>query len=600
MALGEYLSSLNLDPATQARVLGIANGPPPMAPIPNATGPAPVENIADGAPTPDEMARYGASPAEIAIAQRANGTSPQAGNPTNPVVADPKWDPEAEQARTLAEEGRKERAAATPQGPAGDDGFPTYRDLSNAPPGMSPGGVPSGPMRVSPAHWQPGTRSESTQRNEFNPDLLNSGAYHRDVAAGHRMIEGDLRLEAAQQQGQAEAVYAASHAAASQQAAARTAQIQQQREAYVVREKEKLEQLSLKAQEQVDPEAAKGPSGAQLFAAIAIALGEFGASLRGGTNTALQIVNGNIDRRIAAQKANIDNANKALGAEQSLYKDSLAEFGDKERAALATKVQYLDQVKAMADQQYAASKNTQNEAQYHAFVAGVNDERAKAADDLAKLTGVQVATQGNEHYVPTTVVGGAGGAKGKEALYVPSLGGYARDAETARKLNTHGTYRTQINEDLHEIHGLLNEAKKLNSVTDYGRMQEVRQRIDALKAGVLQKTTVLAEQGAMSKGDQGVAEARSALESMDPQLKTEAQLSRMQKGLASVAKSHQRDARLEGESNGVQLGREEYRAGVNGPEAVARLAGQNKVVTKKTESVEDLLEKPKGESKRAK
>lgn len=587
MAFGNLATAFNLDPGTAA-ALETRFGPP----APGPPAPPPVE---DGAPTDEELARYGATPEERAVARRANSGA-TVGNPSNPVVADPKWDPAAESKRVNEEAGRKERAGATPQGPAGDDGFPTYRDLSAT--SSAAGGGGGGPVRIAPAHWQPGTRSESRQYG-MNPDELVNEQYHRDAAAGHRMMSGDLRLEAAQTQGMADAVYAASHVAASQRAAAQMQRIEQDREAYVAREKEKLEGLAQAAQQQVDPEAAKGSLGSQLFATIGVALGQLGASLTGGKNTALEIVNTNIANRIDAQKANINNAGKAYDRENSLFKDNLEAFGSKERAALATKVQYLDQVKAMADQQYALGKATMNEADYHAFIGGVEEERAKAAKDFAVATHTQIATQGNEHYVPAQAVGGAGaGAKGREKLYVPSLGGYARDEESARKLNAHGALRTQVNEDLHEIHKLLEEAKHLSSVTDYGRMQEVRQRVDALKHGVLQKTTVLADQGAMSNGDKDVAEIRSSLQAVDPQLKTEAQIARMQKGLVGVAKSHQRDARLEAESYGIQLGREEYRPGVSGPEPTAHLAGSNKVVTKKTENVDDLMEAPKGVSQR--
>lgn len=591
MALGDYLSSLDLAPGVADRLTSTYGPPGPN------DGPFPPPVDPYGAPTPEEMQRYGASPADIAAAQRANGPAAAAGNPTNPVVADPKWDPAVEQRKGNEIAGEKERAAATPQGPAGPDGFPTYRDLSNTGSAMQPA-APAGPMRVVPGGWQNSSRSETRQQG-FDPDELVDGQYHRDVGAGQNMLAADKHLEAEQQRGMADAVYAASRAAASKAAADQMQRIDVQREQYVEQQKAKLNQMALAAQEKIDPDAAKGGLGAQIFSALAVAMGQFGASLNGGTNTALAIVNGNIDRRIAAQRDNIANAGKALDRETSLYKDNLAEFGDKQRATLATKVAYLDQAKAMADGQYALAKSTANEGQYHALVAGIEEQRAKAADDFAKLTHTQVATQGSQTYRPAQVTGGAGGAgmKGKDALYVPTLGGYARDAETARKLNTHGAMRTQINEDLHEMHGLLTEAKGLNSVTDYGRMQEVRQRIDALRSGVLQKTTVLAEQGAMSKGDQSIAEVRSGLESVDPQLKTGAQIERMQKGLVSVAKSHQRDARLEGESHGIQLGREGYVQGASGPEARAQLQGQNKVVTKKTEGVDDLIEKPKGVTK---
>jgi hypothetical protein len=577
MALGDYLSSLNLDPKALA-TLNSQYGPP-----------APTQSQGDDLPDPYAMM----TPENAARSRAASGGAAQIASATNPVAADPAWDPAVEKKKTAEVAAEKARSDADPQGPRGPDGFPTYRDLSTT--GSAMQNAPAGPMHTIPGHWQPGTRSEGRQGTEFDPEMMGGSQAHSDVAAGHRLIAADKQLEAAQQQGVADAVYAAAHADASKRAADQIQALQVQKEQYIAKEQTKLADLSVAAQKQVDPEAAKGSGGAQMLAAIGIALGQFGASLNGGQNAALSIVNANIDRNIKAQEANIANAGKARDREASLYRQNLEAFGDKERATLATKMQYLEQVKGMADQQYAAAKNTANEGQYHSFIAGVNDEIAKTGKDWTQLTGVQVTKQANEHYQGAQTVGGPGaGQKGKEKLYVPALGGYARDEETARKLNGHGALRTQINEDLHTIHGLLTEAKGLNSVSDYGRMQEIRTQIDALKHGVLQKTTVLADQGAMSKGDQSVAEARSSLESVDPQLKTDAQIGRMQKALVNVAKSHQRDARLEGEAHGIQLGKEGYVQGPSGPEARAELAGRNKVVTKKTEAVDDLIEPPKG------
>jgi hypothetical protein len=134
-------------------------------------------------------------------------------------------------------------------------------------------------------------------------------------------------------------------------------------------------------------------------------------------------------------------------------------------------------------------------------------------------------------------------------------------------------------------------------VTDYGRMQEIRQEIDARKAEVLRKSTVLRGQGAMSDGDKLVSEQAAGLAHVDPQFKTNSQIDRAIKGITQVAQAHQRDHRLAGENN-IRIGEERYVQGTHGPEPVARLAGQNKVVTKKSESVDDLLEKPKGVSQR--
>jgi hypothetical protein len=433
----------------------------------------------------------------------------------------------------------------------------------------------------------------------FDPALVEGSQYNRDLAAGHRLEEGDLRLQAAQQQGMADAVYSAANAQASQRLAQHTALIQQQKEQYIAREQEKLNDLTVQAAQKVDPEAAKGTSGAQLFAAIGIAMGAFGASMTGGQNTALQIVNANIDRNIKAQETNIANNKSSLRDQQNLYRQNLDAFGDRERAASATKMQYLDQAKAMADQQYAAAKGTINEADYKKTLAGIADLRAAEAEKWADATKTTLSKQANEHYVaPQVVDGGGGGVKGKEKLYVPTLGGYARDEETARKLNSQGAQRMQINEDLRTIHTLLGESKRLNSAGDYGRLEEVRQQIEARANTVLQRSTVLRGQGAMSDGDKKVAELANQVVNIDPRGKTDAQIDRARKGLVSVADMQLTDHRLEGEANGIQLGTETYKSGPNGPEARANLQGANKVVTKKTEGVSDMVEAPKGVSGR--
>lgn len=589
MGFGDYLATLNLSPGA-AQKLTQQYGPPAVPPA---------EEFAP--PTAEEQARYGVSPEQAQRLANANaGAAATPGQSVAAPVLEPGWTPEKDTKRR--EEGKQRAAleAANPQGPTGSDGFPTYKDLSGAP-GSSggSGGAQVMPMQRIAAHWQPGTRSYSAQYG-FNPDELKEGQYHRDAAAGQGMLAADKQLEAAQMQADADVAYAQRHERANEIAAARLARVQQERADYVLREREKMEEMAQAANAKVDVDLAQGPAGAQIMSAIMVGLGQFGASLTGGPNTAHQIVQAGIDRRIAAQQSNIRNAQDALKQRGNLYAQNLAEFGDKERAVLATKAAYLDQAKAATEQVYAKAKGTANEGAYHAMMQKFENDRAEVADQFSKLTHTQRVEQGNEHYVPTQYVGGGAGAgqKGKEGLYVPTLNGYARDAETAKKLNEQGAMRMQINEDLREMNSLLQESKGLNSVTDYGRMQEIKERVGALKNGVLQRTTVLAGQGAMSNGDRDVAEIRSALSTVDPQWKTDGAIERAQKGIKQVAVAHQRDHRIAGEAAGVQLGQEQYVAGPSGPTPVARLQGRNKTVSKETQSYDDLVEGPKGVSQR--
>lgn len=593
MGLGNYLAGLDLSPGVAEKLTGQYV----RAPI------GPVDDMAP--PTADEMAKYGASPEDIAAAQRFNapqGPTPMAA--TNPTAADPKWDPAVEAKALEAKKQRDALAAANPQGPMGSDGFPTYKDLSN--PGQGPGGPGGGmvamPVQRIPAHWQPGTRSYSAQFG-MDPGELQSGEYHRDVASGQRMLASDKRLEAAQMQADTDVAYAERQAVAADQAAARLARIQDARAAYVADEKLKMEGLAQQASAKVDPEVVNGSLGGQLLAAIGIGLGQFGAAINGGPNTAYQIVQDNVNRRLKMEQDKINNARGALDARRSLYAQNLAEFGDKERASLATKVALLDQAKAAMDQQYAKSKGTANEAAYHEMVAMVETDRAQAADQFAKLTHTQRAEQGNEHYVPTQYVGGMGGGggqKGKDDHFVPTLGGYARSKEDAAKLNEAGARRLQMNENMRQINGLMEEAKGLSSASPEGflRLQQIDKQIKGLAYDTLQSSNVLAGQGAMSEGDKIVTETARNLEGAGAQFKTNGAIARQQENIKAAAVRQMRDHRLAGEAYGIRLGQEQYVMGPSGPEPRAVLQGKTKTVTKETQSYDDVVEAPKGKSGR--
>lgn len=265
-------------------------------------------------------------------------------------------------------------------------------------------GVPGGVY--VPGGWQHASRGE-TRQHGLDPAKLEEGQYFRDVASGQGMLAADKQLEAAGMQARADVAYAKAHEDATRQSVADQRRIENQRRSYIEQEHQKLETLAVAAREKVNPEAAQGGAGAQIFAALAVGLGQFGASLSGGPNAALQIVNANIDRRIAAQQANIANAGRTLDREQSLYRQNLEAFGDRERATLATKMQMLDQAKAMADQQYAASKGVMNEAQYHSTIEGLNNSKAAAADRFAAATSDQVSSSTHDAYQRGGIIGGA-------------------------------------------------------------------------------------------------------------------------------------------------------------------------------------------------
>lgn len=330
--------------------------------------------------------------------------------------------------------------------------------------------VPASPAYTVPAHWQAGNHSVSMQRG-MAPEELEQGQYDRDVAAGQGLLAADKHLEAAQKAGMADAVYSSAHAMMSQRANEQIAAINQRKTEYVADQQKKLDALALETQKTVDPNALwkERGTGASISAAVMIGLGQFATMASGrGTNAALQIVNENIDRNIAAQRDNIANTHRAFDNASNLYQRNLATFGDEERATLATKVQYLDQVAALADAKRAEAGINQAEGAQHDFIRGIYEQRAKARDDFAAKTHTQVAEQETEHFVPTQTVG-AGASKREENLVTLSDGttfvmpSKEVAGESIKKIQV----LDQLQRNNNEIMQLRAEAAKLNPVTDY-------------------------------------------------------------------------------------------------------------------------------------
>lgn len=580
---------------TMLNILGERYGlaPPVLAGLASVTGqpapsmPAPAPPAGPPVPDPDSAAAWEAAgataPSGGTVAEQSNPYSPQAkpGSATPPATAG----------------GTPPPPAAPPpevQGPADAQSFPTVRPMDQG--GMA-APTTMGPIRTVPAHWQPGSHTVGLQRG-MDPNELVEGRALRDLAASESIAGADKRLEAAQQAGMADAIYSAANVAATKRANERLAMVNAERDRYVAKEGAKLEQLAAETQKQVDPDQFFNQRGdlARVGAAIMMAIGQYASIMTGTPNTAMQIINESIDRNINAQKANIANARAALDAKTSLYDRNLRMFGDRERAEVATKINYLDQVGAMADQQRALGKNAESEAAYHELRARIAKERAGYADDFAKLTHTQATEQMNEHFVPAQTVGGGAGQKGKEALYVPTLGGYARDESSAQKLNAKGAARMQITSNMQKIHGLMEEAKKLSSASPKGymRLSEIDQEIASLVDDSLTKNTVLEGQGAMSAADKEVAATAKGLKGVSVQFKPEPFINQRQRLLVKGAENMLESHRQEGEAYGIQKGTERYRAGPQGPEPVRVLEGRNAPVSKNTQGYDDLVVKPQG------
>jgi hypothetical protein len=98
------------------------------------------------------------------------------------------------------------------------------------------------------------------------------------------------------------------------------------------------------AEMRVDPQR-RYKGGAKIGAAIAMALGAYGAALARGPNTAMQIIQSEIDRDIKAQEAAIMNQRGIATAAQAEVGMARQLFGDAESQRLAAKNAALESVK---------------------------------------------------------------------------------------------------------------------------------------------------------------------------------------------------------------------------------------------------------------
>lgn len=482
----------------------------------------------------------------------------------------------------------------TPQGPA-TDGFPTVRTDYGGSGAVANGqALPVGP--TVPAHWSHSTSKDGREGYELDPMALESMGVAHDAAAGHGLLAADHRHQAATMEAEADAQYAMAKQRALRIGAEDQAALQQARQSYVNDHLKTLQNLATEAKAKINPnEIWQGAGGgvARVMAALAIGLGQFGAMMRGGPNAALQIVQNQIDANIDAQKQKIGNAKDAYHLQSNLYAQNLQAFGDKERAILATKMNYLDQVQNMLDMKKAEAKGHIADASYEDMTAAVLNAKAAHEKEFLELTKVKSTQELTDKWKDATTPG-LGGDKGKDPLYVPTMGGYARDAETARALNTKGALRMQMTENMHQIYQLMDKAKGMNSATSPLELRDIEQRIEALKNDTLTKNTVLEGQGAMSKDDKAVAEAAKSLGNLGVQGVPNSMIARKQAQVRDAATRVLEAHRLDSEAHGIQVGREVYQQGAHGLEPKRVLEGRNKTVSKNTEAVDDLVSPPKG------
>jgi hypothetical protein len=230
------------------------------------------------------------------------------------------------------------------------------------------------------------------------------------------------------------------------------------------------------ANQKVDPNrlfSGRAGTGAAIASTISVALGAFGASLTGGPNYALQIVNSAIQRDVDAQMdslqrrgANADNAMsnfmRAHGLEPQEAKLAVTAYGQQYAAKLAET--QATQIKSLESQQAAEQ-----------FAA---EMRAKAAANLADLQS-KVMAKATEKYKLQGGGGGPAAAKQQlenlklaaevDALETKTSGSKksSPEGEVTPRLATSEAATTAAGPGLAHLKRLSDNASSIGQVLDY-------------------------------------------------------------------------------------------------------------------------------------
>jgi hypothetical protein len=167
---------------------------------------------------------------------------------------------------------------------------------------------------------------------------------------------------------------------------------QQQKEA---QRQEQIKQQELKAQQtldefsntKIDPNrywSQKG-TGEKIVAGIAIALGALGQGLtKSNNNQALDIITGQIDRDIEAQKMEILGKRETAQGQRSLLQEMRARFDDERVAEQMTRVLSLDQARTKLDEIASKSKSEEVKANQQLLSGQLEEKRTQAMIQLNK------------------------------------------------------------------------------------------------------------------------------------------------------------------------------------------------------------------------
>lgn len=254
--------------------------------------------------------------------------------------------------------------------------------------------------------------------------------------------------------------------------------------------------------------------GNQIASAIAVGLGAFGAALSKTPNYALQIIDGAINRDIAAQEQNINKKFKEVEGFRNQLRDNYLRFGDMKAAQLITKNQMLEAAKLTADQQMAGVNNAKAKAALDSMKSQWEVEQNKNALHATEILSGKTQSSSQWGMTQPIVAGAEGTEEGKPIpeemrKLMINLGGgrvalYRGEPKGAEQLRADISSGVTINDQLQKLIDLRKEGSSLKGT-------DLKNKLTAIKNILMPLINVRVKQGAMAAGErEGLEEMLSS------------------------------------------------------------------------------------------
>lgn len=332
---------------------------------------------------------------------------------------------------------------------------------------LPPAGPPAPPQtspepQAATAQFIPGHMQQSTQEfgreGGMNPELAGEYAQHRYAQTGEDIAKikaeqrnASIYAQAADVVGLDEYVRDQKHQREMQR---------QQREAdrikYVADNTAKVEAAVTEAQAKVNPDQIwEGNTFGRVLAAIAVGLGQFGASLTKTENGAARIIDSAIRNSIDAQKTNQANARQRIGDLRNARIDHLQSIDDEDQRSMANHLLLIEDAKQMT---LNWAKNMGYDAaapNVHALMGQLEGMRADVIKDVATNAGGKWHEKETLKYKEAQQIGGGASPAKREGNLVTTADGttYKFDSEKSAeegraKLQSFGDVQLLTNEIL--------------------------------------------------------------------------------------------------------------------------------------------------------